>query len=211
MESTLHHIPDLRIIETIRCNDGVFQRLDRHLNRARRTCRALGFSYSEQAIREALDTEDGGDLRVRLTIARDGEVSVIFAPFQPLPQDTVWKIDVSDFRLDADATHLRFKTTERATYDQARSCLPSDIHELIFANRREEVCEGTITNIFADFGDGLVTPPVSSGLLPGVLREEMLETGQCSEAIMPLEQLKDAERLYVGNSLRGLITAEFNN
>ena len=77
------------------------------------------------------------------------------------------------------------------------------------ANERGEVCEGTITNIFVDAGDGgaLLTPAQSCGLLPGVLRADMLETGKAVEAVLSVGDLQAAKALFVGNSLRGLIRA----
>ena len=57
--------------------------------------------------------------------------------------------------------------------------------EVILLNERGEVCEGTITNVFADVGDGvLVTPALACGLLPGVLRGELLDEGRASEAVL---------------------------
>ena len=67
------------------------------------------------------------------------------------------------------------------------------MEELIFLNERDEVCDGTITTVFFDRGQGMRTPPLTCGLLPGVLRAEDL--GQV--------------RLWVGNSLKGLIPAVF--
>lgn len=54
----------------------------------------------------------------------------------------------------------------------------------------------------------MVTPPISCGCLPGVLREEMLLSGQAQEGILFLEDLRDAAEVFVGNSLRGLIAAD---
>jgi 4-amino-4-deoxychorismate lyase len=80
--------------------------------------------------------------------------------------------------------------------------------EVILLNERGEVCEGTITNIFLDTGDdGLVTAALISGLLPGVLRGELLDTGRAREAVLGPADLADAKALFVGNSLRGLIPA----
>ncbi len=81
---------------------------------------------------------------------------------------------------------------------------------MLLLNERGEVCEGTITNVFIDAGDGgpLLTPPLSCGLLPGVLRAEMLEAGRAVEAILTLADLKTAKELFVGNSLRGLIRVQ---
>ena len=52
---------------------------------------------------------------------------------------------------------------------------------------------------------GLLTPPLSSGALPGILRAELLETGQAREAVLTPPDLQSAKRLHVGNALRGLI------
>ncbi|TIT17894.1 MAG: hypothetical protein E5W86_22370, partial [Mesorhizobium sp.] len=67
------------------------------------------------------------------------------------------------------------------------------------------------TNLFADFGDGvLATPRLDCGLLPGVLRGELLDEGRAAEAIYTLDDLKAARAVYVGNSLRGLIPAKLS-
>ena len=83
--------------------------------------------------------------------------------------------------------------------------MPAGIDEVLFLNERGEVCDGTITSVFVARGGALVTPPLRCGLLPGVLREEMLAEGLCREAVLGREDL--AEGLMVGNSLRGLIPA----
>ena len=74
---------------------------------------------------------------------------------------------------------------------------------MLFLNGAGEVCDGTITTVFFDAGQGLRTPPLRCGLLPGVLREEMLETGQAQEAALLAADLPRV-RLWVGNSLRGM-------
>ena len=82
---------------------------------------------------------------------------------------------------------------------------------MILLNRRGEVCEGTITNVFADIGDGvLLTPPLRCGLLPGVLRSELRESGTAREAVLSEDDLRRAKAIFVGNSLRGLIGARFD-
>jgi 4-amino-4-deoxychorismate lyase len=53
----------------------------------------------------------------------------------------------------------------------------------------------------------LMTPRLDCGLLPGVLRAELLDEGRASEAIYSYDELKSAKAIYVGNSLRGLIPA----
>jgi 4-amino-4-deoxychorismate lyase len=112
--------------------------------------------------------------------------------------------------LDSHDGLLAHKTTRRRIYEQARAeHLPENIQEVILANQRGEICEGTITNIFVrPRGTAhLLTPPVECGLLPGVLRSELLEYGQVREELIRPGDLENAEEIFVGNSLRGLLRA----
>jgi 4-amino-4-deoxychorismate lyase len=194
---------DLRVIETMRWEDGAIVRLDRHLARLARSCAKLGFGCDLAAVNAALTGFSGGPLRVRLTVGADGVPDVTVAPFVPNP--AVWRVRISGDRLDPVDEWLRVKTTRRAVYDHARQALPEGVDEVLFANTQGALCEGTISNLFVDFGGGLLTPEAHCGLLPGVLREEMLETGQCREAVLVQGDLKFANWIFMGNSLRGLI------
>lgn len=199
------------LIETLRLEDSVFVRLDRHLARLEDSARALGFDYDSGAVPSALDVVKGelSAQRVRLTLAQDGSAKATSAAFSPLPTDTVWRLAIAKTRLDSADRLLRHKTTRRERYERAREEFATDIaDEVLLLNERGEVCEGTITTLFVDFGDGvLMTPPLSSGLLAGVLRAEMLDEGRAREAIITLDTLGDAHAIYVGNSLRGLVRA----
>jgi 4-amino-4-deoxychorismate lyase len=143
-------------------------------------------------------------LRVRLTLAPDGTAEARWTPLDAAKAS--WVVTLAPMRLRSDDPWLRVKTTRRALYDAARAALPAGVDEAIFTNERGEVCEGTITNVFADLGEGLVTPPLACGLLPGVLRAELLGEGRAREAVLRAEDLLRA-RLFVGNALRGLIPA----
>jgi para-aminobenzoate synthetase/4-amino-4-deoxychorismate lyase len=64
---------------------------------------------------------------------------------------------------------------------------------------------GCITNLFVERDGTLLTPPASLGLLPGVLRAELLAEGRAREAELTLADL--ANGFFIGNALRGLIAA----
>ncbi|MFK7941260.1 MAG: aminotransferase class IV family protein [Roseovarius sp.] len=197
--------PDFRLIETALWTpaQGVHNaRL--HLARLARTAAVFGITPLDaaQAV-QAIHAD--GPRRVRLTVDRAGVVTIALHPFTPLAPDTTWSLMLCPDRLRSDDPWLRVKTTRRALYDTARARLPDTADELIFLNEKDEVCEGTITNIFADLGQGLITPPLSSGLLPGVLRHHLLDQGKARTAILTLPDLRAARAVFVGNSLRGLI------
>src|SRR5262249_20033589 len=152
-----------------------FVRFERHLKRLYASARELGFSYDPERIGAVLKNAIGQpdrSLRARLALAPNGDVTASTQPYEPLPQNEVWTLRIASIRLDSADALLRHKTTRRETYMQARA--EYQMHqadEVILLNERREICEGTITNVFVDTGDGvLLTPPLASGLLPGVLR-----------------------------------------
>lgn len=215
-ESALRHGdgPGLDLIETLRWQPGEgFVRLDRHVARLGASARALGLDCDPERIVPAL-AEAAGDsqapLRVRLLLSKGAHVEVTAHPHEPLPPDRVWTLRLARrARLSSADPLLRHKTGRRDAYVQARAEYGSaEADEVLLANERGELCEGTITTLFADFGDGvLATPRLDCGLLAGVLRAEMLEEGRAREAVFGLDELKSAEAVFVGNSLRGLIPA----
>jgi 4-amino-4-deoxychorismate lyase len=205
--------PGFELIETLRWQpDTGFLRGDRHLARLAASAGALGFSHDPDRIGTALHDAVAGlgqPQRVRLTLARDGAAQCSVQPFQPLPAGTVWRLKLARARLDSANPLLRHKTSRREIFAQARAEYPPDAaEEILLANERGEICEGSFTNLFVDFGDGLLaTPPLDCGLLPGILRAELLRQGKAREEILTLDRLNTARALYVGNSLRGLILA----
>ena len=67
--------------------------------------------------------------------------------------------------------------------------------------------EGTIFNVFLEFSGNLYTPALFSGLLPGTLRQSLLEEDRCQEKVLYLNDLRLADKIYLGNSVRGLVVA----
>ncbi|KQV13981.1 hypothetical protein ASC97_12250 [Rhizobium sp. Root1203] len=202
---------DFSLIETLRFDpDAGFVRLRLHLARLSRSARRVGFPEPAAAAAKLDEAVAGASrgLRVRLTLDRQGLMEVTTAPFTPLPADTPWTVRIATSRLDSNDKILRLKTTNRAVYDTARAeYASSDADEVVMLNERGEVCEGTITSVFLDDGSGILrTPPISCGLLAGVLRTELICQRKARVGRISLEELR-AGRLYVGNSLRGLIPA----
>jgi 4-amino-4-deoxychorismate lyase len=165
----------------------------------------LGFPYDREAVNRALARVAGAEpLRVRLTLAPEGTAEAEWTPLGA--GGAHWTLVVAETRLRSDDPWLRVKTTARRAYDAARAALPAGVDEAVFLNERGEVCEGAITTVFADLGEGLITPPLACGLLPGILRAEMLTLGRAREGLLGVDDLVRAQ-LFVGNALRGLIPA----
>ncbi len=199
--------PDFRLIETLGFHpDQGFLRRDRHLNRMARTAKALALPFDRNAALAIFSgvTSDT-PLRCRLTMDVGGGFDLTTAALAGNPE--IWRLGIAQIRLNSDDIWLRHKTTRRVVYDSARASLPDGVDEVLFLNETEELCEGTITNLFVEMPDGRrLTPPVSCGLLPGILREQLLEEGW-TEAVLTMNDLSSAKAIYMGNSLRGLIPA----
>ncbi len=197
--------PGFRLIETMLWTPraGIARRA-RHMARLARS--AARFGIAPRGVDAALDRITGtGPLRVRLTVDRHGGTHAEAHPFTSQPPDTVWTVAIAQTRLTPGDPWLGVKTTERALYDAARAQLPEGVDEWLFLNDRDALCEGTITNLFVQSGDTLLTPPLSCGVLPGILREDLLDDGQAREAVLTLPDLRAAPQAFVGNALRGLI------
>lgn len=197
---------DLKLIETFGWHPGEgIRRRARHIARLTRSAEQLGYPLDGEELTVALEAIFGeSPLRVRLTLDAKGAIEITSAPLTPT---TAWRLHISGVILDSQDPMLRLKTTARAPYDAARAALPEGVDEAILLNERGELCEGTITNLFLKRDGTYLTPPCACGLLPGILREEMLETGAAREAVLRPEDLAQGE-VFMGNSLRGLIPAQ---
>ena len=196
--------PALKLIETLAWDGVRALRGAGHMARLARSAALLGWSCDRDAAEAALLRGRAGPARLRLTLDRTGRIEVAESPL--LQVAAPWRLGLASARLVAGDPWLAVKSTRRAVYDRARAHLPAGLDEVVFRNAQDQVCDGTITTLFFDAGDGLGTPPLRCGLLPGVLRQEMLDSGQAREAPLAAADLPRV-RLWVGNSLRGLIPA----
>jgi len=183
--------------------------LDEHLERLAHSARVLGHRHDGARIGAALDSvaASAERLRVRLVLHYDGQVDATAQSLSPIAPGTVWRAAVASIRLNSADPLLGHKTTRRSFYDDERVRLAAacKADEAIFLNERDEICEGGITTIFVQRGGRLLTPPLSRGLLPGVLRRDLIERGEAFEGDLRLEDLETGFQL--GNSVRGLIPA----
>jgi 4-amino-4-deoxychorismate lyase len=189
--------PGLRLIETLLWDGRAAPRWALHLVRLRRSAEALGWSCPEIA-------PSGPDHPARLRLTLDGEGQVEWQVATLPPAKPEWRVGLATERLWSGDPWLTMKSTRRRVYDAARAGLPEGLDEVIFLNEHGQVCDGSITTVFFDRGQGMRTPPLACGLLPGVLRAEL----GCPEEVLLPQDLRDV-RLWVGNALRGLIPAAF--
>lgn len=200
----------LELIETLRWSpqDG-FSRLRLHLSRLGASAAVFGLRFDRDKALHTLQGVVGGAeiLRVRLTLNENGAFACTAAALGPA--QTQWTYAISPLRTISSDSLNRHKVSWRDLYESEHERLSrlTGCDETIFLNEREELAEGARSNIFLRLGNNLVTPPLSTGILDGCLRRELIEQGRCVERALTLTDLEHAERVYLGNSLRGLIDA----
>ncbi len=194
---------DFQLIESMRLQDGSYALLEGHLGRLGASAEYFGFAFDLGKTRQLLNDHAvmvPGLRKARLLLASDGTLQLSSEQLQDT--DSPLRFAVSHVRVDSRDPFRYHKTTRRELLDNARSACP-ECDEVLFANERGEVTEGSYHTLVIKRAGQLLTPALNSGLLPGVLREELLECGKISETILYPDDLLRAEELWLINSVRG--------
>jgi para-aminobenzoate synthetase / 4-amino-4-deoxychorismate lyase len=199
--------PDFDLIETMRFEPASgIARLELHLDRMKESARTLDFAFDRHEARNRLHAATfhlTDPAKIRLLASRGGALAI---EVRPLPADVSepWTVAVVPLPVDDQDFRLSHKTSDRAFYDDARKATTAD--EVLFINSDGYLTEGSITAIFVERDGKLMTPSLSHGLLPSVLRRELIESGKAVEADLRADDLADG--FLLGNSVRGLFPAK---
>lgn len=218
------------VFETCEIRQGRVFALTRHVHRLVRSATGLVISRPDvDQVRAAVDqvmeqwcaqssTDELGRLRITWTdgpgplgserLDTPGTLVVAAGPTQaPTPV----RVRVVPWTRNERSAVVGLKTTSYA--ENARALAYAAEHgdgEAIFGNNRDELCEGTGTNVFIESGGVLYTPPLDSGCLAGITRELVLEWAgdygiEVRERTMPLPAIQEAEHAALTSSTRGLV------
>ncbi|MGZ5817467.1 MAG: aminodeoxychorismate synthase component I [Burkholderiaceae bacterium] len=187
--------------------------LERHLARMCSSALYFGFKFDDAAIRNAVQREclalpTDGAYRLRLALNQSGTCSIKTAPLPTLSEPV--KLLLAPQPTVANDLFLRHKTTVREGYDAAwRTAEAQGAFDMLFCNTQGELTEGGRSNVFIKLGGHWYTPPLSAGLLPGVMRAVLLEDPDWNarERRLTLQDLRSAEEIVVCNALRGVLRA----
>ena len=197
---------DFDLIETMRFDPqaGVID-LDRHLDRLGTAAGDLQFQFDRHAARNELQAATFRHKEpavVRLLLSPKGSMAI---ELRPLPEPHRGPVDVVVCPLPVDPAdfRLRYKTTARRFLDQGRR--EGGAFEVIFTDPEGRLTEGSFTNLFVERDGKLLTPPAARGLLPGLLRQQLIDDGKAEEKDLTADDLKSG--FLIGNMVRGLMKA----
>jgi para-aminobenzoate synthetase / 4-amino-4-deoxychorismate lyase len=198
--------PDFKILETMYW-DGAYRHLEDHIARMKESAEYFDFCFDEFKIRSALQNLTARfrsvPQRVRMTLERDGKLELEHGDYV---DERFGRVGISNRPVSSSDRFLFHKTTNRRLYDrEIVAARRAGCDDALFFNERGELTEGAIHNVFVVKDGVWRTPPISSGLLPGTCRGQILrERRDACEVTLSLNDLLQADGIYLCNSVRGM-------
>ena len=186
-------------------------RLDQHIARLTSSAEALNFQLNVTELTQKLN--DFAELnlqqnsKVRVLLHRSGQFEMTHSAIDA-PKDDVKTIMLSEHKVDTNNILLKYKTTERSLYEaEFQKAAEQNCYDVLFMNTHNEITECSRHNIFIEKDGQWFTPRLSSGLLGGVKRAELIAELQdkCTVKVLTLADIQKADRIFVTNSVRGLV------
>ena len=178
---------------------------DQHLERLIKASRYFSFPFDPEDLRQKIEEEcqvcdSHQDYRLRISLSKSGEIELSRQILTSLsPSFCKAKLCLQEADLNQSFTY--FKTTHRPHLSLGEQ-------EIIYHNVAGELLETSIGNLVLKINGKLYTPPIRLGILPGIYRQHLLETGQVEEKVLTVPDLDQAETIYGCNAVRGLYELE---
>lgn len=204
------------LFETLRVDAGQAGDVEAHLDRLFAGLARIGIAIPEDrealaaAIAEVTEAAPRPTARLRVTITRSPSRLITAAPYQPLGDDLyrdgVDIVLLPHPRIDSQGPLAGLKSLSyqinRLALLQAEA---EGAWEALLLNEHGRLVEGSRTNLALALPDGVFTPPLADGCLPGTVRRRLLERGKIAERSLVPEDLERASGIYLMNSLIGVL------
>jgi para-aminobenzoate synthetase/4-amino-4-deoxychorismate lyase len=201
------------IFETMRYEKGEIKFLDDHLNRMKSAADYFLFKFNEKKIRKQLvksiaEVDKRKLKKIKLSLAKWGEIKIDVSDIPKAPKNVF--LFLSQSKIDSTDKFRFFKTTNRKLYDDEYALYNSKgFYEVLYQNEKDEIAEGSRTNIFIRKDNSWFTPKFESGALPGIYRNYFIgQNPEVSEKIIKVDDLLSAEEVLLTNALKGEVTVQ---
>lgn len=197
------------LFETLLYKNGIFYFQKEHLKRIKNSAKTFGFPFSEQEWISCLkkvstNCINSNTYRVKISLNYLGKFTLDFQTLENFPKKGTLKI--CNALMNSSSEFRKHKTNLREIYDREGKRSREAGHlDILFLNEKKEITEGSISNIFVKIGDSYFTPPISSGLLPGIFRNRLLKRKGFYEKTLSLDDLFRSNSVFLCNSLRGIL------
>jgi len=221
------------LFETIRVSEGKILYLDAHFMRLSQGLELLQMQNPEQPfsieefkeiLEDFLEKKSDVNLRIRITFFR--QPGGLYTPtkhdFQYSIESTVLKSSIYELnrlgfkigictlvRLSMDALS-NLKTTSALPYVLAGLEKKSEgWDDCLILNSKNAIAESIAANVFIVKENRLYTPALSEGCVMGVMRTQVIRIAaqlgmQTEEVSLSLEEMEDADEVFLTNAIRGI-------
>lgn len=209
------------VFETMRVREGKISLLAAHLKRMSRGLKVLKLASPipifmiRKHITRLLKVNRLKNARARVMVWQKGgrvHSAIICEPIKPLTARQHSK----GFKVMLVNGHRRQTSVPIKSLDYAifrgslQKARAAGFDEALFLNRKGELIEGSRTNIFWVKDDVLWTPPITSGCLPGVTRQAVIECARklglrCAARHAAAGRLREADEAFVTNAILGVV------
>ncbi|MDF0542642.1 aminotransferase class IV [Sphingobium sp. H39-3-25] len=179
--------------------------LEFHMARLGASAAKLGYAFDRHAARNELQAATfrlREKSRLRMLLSRRGSVAVEIREYRTWP-GAIMPLAIVQRPALSDDPRLHHKTTDRGIYREALAA--GGTYEVLMKDEHGYLTEGCFSSLFVERGDKLVTPPLSRGVLPGVLRASLIAMGEAVEGDLRRHDLENG--FFIGNAARGLVAA----
>lgn len=194
------------LFETLRVDEGQAGDVEAHLDRLFEGLPRVGIDPPE-ALADAVSKVAGASpwpvARMRIAVTPE-TCLVSLAPYTPpigpvsavlLPEPWIW-------------SRSPLAGLKSLSYQANRLALRQvNAFEVLLLNEHGRLVEGSRSNVILALPDGLFTPPVEDGCLPGTVRRRLLEKGEIAERSLTPGDLESASKVFLTNSLIGVLEA----
>lgn len=196
--------PEFELLETLRLESGIAIRLEKHLARLAESATYFGFNLDLNRVRDLVAVEASrhprARMRLRIRVSPEG-IMIVESHELEAPPTSRQRVALASSPIDRADRFLYHKTTARAVYERHMQEHPGAFDALLW-NDAGELTEFTRGNVVVEIGSRQLTPPRSCGLLSGIFRNELVEHGEIAEAVVTIDDLRNATRVWFVNSLR---------
>lgn len=191
------------IFETLRVEDGKIFALHRHHCRAKETAENLGFEipteeFVAQESYQVVDTEDFSLGRMRWHFDKDGLFTISYVQFEQ--PTTPAKLNIHSEK--SDSFDVKRKEYPYKNLEILKSAQSIGFDDSIITTTDGQLSETAVATLLLKIKGEWVTPPLSSGILNGVVRALALEAGLAKVKRIDVDEIDQIESGLLLTSLR---------
>ncbi|MCF6175172.1 MAG: aminodeoxychorismate synthase component I [Victivallaceae bacterium] len=202
--------PEFELLETMLYEHNEILWFDAHLDRVGASQQYFNRPWNRDEVTRTVNQEVKNitaPCRIRLLLDTHGKITLENYPLNHVGWGAgAHRLKISPLCTNSKNLFLYHKTTLRDFYNrQFAAATANGFAEVVFANERNELTEGSISSIFIQQNGQWRTPALECGLLPGIWRQKMIKELDAEEAVISIDELHSADKIIIGNSVRGKV------